>query len=54
MDKVLAPVNREIDKGKGIIPPKDITKGFSYNFLEALGNTKSNLTHFETFEIDEV
>lgn len=54
IDRVPTPINREADKGKGVTPPEDRTKGFSYNVLEALGNAKLNLIYLETLEIDEV
>lgn len=53
-NRILAPSHKEMEKGKGMTPINDKLKGFSYNVIEALDNTKSNLTYLEALEIDEV
>lgn len=53
-ERTIAPSNREVEKTKGTAPLDDKLKGVSYNVIEALGNTKSNLTYLEALEIVEV
>lgn len=41
-------------KGKKITSLNDELYGLSYDFIEALRNTKANITFLESMEIDQV